>query len=195
MSKIDLTVFITGVTLLVLGIGCFLLGEAFPRLNSILAGAGGTLIGLALPQLSKIGKGAVAGIVLLASLSSAPAQAQTYGGCFDDGRICAGPAVALTVGQLNLSTGKFGGGVSPGIGYGLVLHPDRWYATGLAFYAAFSVGGGKPNSLDPSLMLSFANYLRIGFAVPISEREGGGLNREFVLRFGIGADVGKETPK
>lgn len=121
----------------------------------------------------------------------ARANADQFGGCTADRSVCAGPAVAVTLGQLNLSTGKFGGGVSPGIGYGLVLNPDRWYATGLAFYAAFSVGGGKPNSLDPSLMLSFANYVRLGFAVPFSEREGDGLGHEFVLRFGLGSDFGR----
>jgi len=129
-------------------------------------------------------------VMLLLFIRCAHAD-QQFGGCSISGVVCAGPAVAVTLGELNLSTSKFSGGISPGVGYGVTLCQDRWYATGAAFYAAFSVGGGKPNSLDPSLMVSFANYLRIGFALPISEKDGGGLNHEFVLRFGIGADFGK----
>jgi hypothetical protein len=128
--------------------------------------------------------------LLLAKTAKADSQ---FGGCFAGGTICAGPSATITVGEFNLSTGKFSGGVSPGLGYGLTYAPDQWYATGLAGYLAFSVGGSEPNHARPSLMFSFANYLRIGAGLAITEQPVGTL-KNWSLLFGIGADFGG-TPK
>lgn len=128
----------------------------------------------------------IATIVLMVS---APAAAQQFGNCFASGKLCAGPSATITVGEFNLATSKFSGGVSPGLGYGLTYQPDQWYATGLAAYLAFSVGGSGPSNAKPSLMLSFANYIRIGAALAITEREIGVL-KQWSLLFGLGSDFG-----
>jgi hypothetical protein len=125
----------------------------------------------------------------LTLFAAAPAAAQQFGGCFAGGTVCAGPSATVTVGEFNLSTSKFSGGVSPGLGYGLTYMPDAWYATGLAGYLAFGVGGEQPNHAKPSLMLSFANYLRLGVGVAITEQAVGTL-KQVSLLFGIGSDFG-----
>lgn len=122
-------------------------------------------------------------------LAPREASAQQFGGCFASGALCAGPSATITVGEYNVTTGKFGGGASPGLGYGITYAPDRWYATGLSLNLAFSVGGGQPNSARPALMLSFANYVRIGVGMAITEQNVGTL-RQWSLLFGLGSDFG-----
>lgn len=122
-------------------------------------------------------------------LTALPARAEQFGGCFAGGKLCAGPSATITVGEFNLATQKFSGGVSPGIGYGMTYAPERWYATGLAGYLAFSVGGAQPNSARPALLLSFANYLRLGVGLAVTERDVGTL-KQWSLLFGIGSDFG-----
>jgi hypothetical protein len=100
--------------------------------------------------------------------------------------------VAVTVGQFNLATSKFSGGLNPGVGYGLTAYQDRWYATGLAAYLAFSVGGGEPNQAIPSMLISFANYLRVGAGVSIVETDGP-VRTQWRLLFGLGTDLGGST--
>ena len=119
----------------------------------------------------------------------AGAAESQFGGCFAQGRLCAGPSATITVGEFNLSTSKFSGGVSPGIGYGVTYAPDAWYATGLAGYLAFSVGGGQPNLAKPSLLVSFANYIRLGVSYSIAE-QAVGTARAFSIAFGLGSDFG-----
>jgi hypothetical protein len=121
-----------------------------------------------------------------------PARAQEFGGCSARRTLCAGPAVAVTVGQFNLATSKFSGGLNPGVGYGLTAYQDRWYATGLAAYLAFSVGGGEPNQAIPSMLISFANYLRVGAGVSIVETDGP-VRTQWRLLFGLGTDLGGST--
>jgi hypothetical protein len=130
----------------------------------------------------------VLGVLLLGLVRYAKADSQ-FGGCFAGGKVCAGPSATVTVGEFNLSTSKFSGGVSPGLGYGLTYMPDAWYATGVAGYLAFSVGGEQPNHARPSLMFSFANYLRIGAGMAITEQPIGTL-KQWSLLFGIGSDFG-----
>lgn len=133
-------------------------------------------------------------VALLICLSAAPAYAaeSQFGGCFAGGRACAGPSATITVGEFNLARQKFSGGVSPGIGYGITYAPDSWYATGIAGYLSFSVGGSQPNSARPALMLSFANYVRVGVGVAITEQDVGTL-KQWSLLFGLGADFGSTT--
>ena len=131
----------------------------------------------------------VAGMALLGT-----ARAAEFGGCWSSGVYCAGPSATITVGELNLAEQKFSGGVSPGIGYGVTWQPAKWYSTGLAAYLDFSVGGSKPNRARPALMLSFANYVRIGAALSITERTGQGMLAQWSLLFGIGSDIGSSMP-
>jgi hypothetical protein len=130
----------------------------------------------------------LAAMTLLWSGRSLAADSQ-FGGCFAGGQLCAGPSATITVGEFNLTTQKFSGGVSPGIGYGMTYAPDAWYATGLSAYLAFTVGGGQPNSARPALMFSFANYVRLGMGMAITERDVGIL-QQWSLLFGLGSDFG-----
>jgi hypothetical protein len=113
-----------------------------------------------------------------------------FGGCLAGGDICLGPSASVTVGQFNLSTSKFSGGVIPGIGYGATYKPNEWYATGAALYLSFQVGQGQPNQAVPSLMFSFANYVRLGVGVSIVEQESGPTKNSWSLLFGLGSDFG-----
>lgn len=129
----------------------------------------------------------VLGSLLLAG--QAMAQSPQFGGCIRDGAVCFGPSATVTVGQFNFSTSKFSGGIVPGIGYGATYAPTQWYATGLAGYLAFTVGRGAPNEAIPSLMLSFANYVRVGAGVSITETAGP-VQTQWRLLFGLGSDFG-----
>jgi hypothetical protein len=136
------------------------------------------------------GPGALALLVLgIAMLLGGTARAQQFGGCVDGGLVCFGPSATVTVGQFNLATQKFSGGVVPGIGYGATYAQTQWYATGLAAYLSFSVGQGQPNQAIPSLMLSFANYVRVGAGVSITETDGP-VQTQWRLLFGLGTDIG-----
>lgn len=127
--------------------------------------------------------------VLLLFAPHARAQDRQFGGCWKGGAWCAGPAVAISVGQLNLSTSKFSGGIIPGVGYGVTYGQGQWYASGAALYLAFQVGQGVPTTATPSLLFSFANYVRAGAGVSLSETSGP-VRADWLLLFGMGADVG-----
>ena len=137
------------------------------------------------------GPGAAAAILILGSLLVAgQARADNqFGGCVASGAVCFGPSATVTVGQFNFTTSKFSGGIVPGVGYGATYMQSEWYATGLAGYLAFTVGKGEPNQAIPSLMLSFANYLRLGAGVSITETAGP-VETQWRLLFGIGSDFG-----
>jgi hypothetical protein len=138
----------------------------------------------------------LAAAALIAALAcSAQAEAQQFGGCFLQGRACAGPSATISVGVYNATTGKFSGGVVPGLGYGITYAPDQWYAAGLAAYFSFQVGQGQPNQAVPSLMLSFANYIRVGLGVRITERQepappDAPPGTQWLVFFGLGSDFG-----
>ena len=78
----------------------------------------------------------------------------------------------------------------PGIGYGATYKPNEWYATGAALYLSFQVGQGQPNQAIPSLMLSFANYVRLGLGVSITEQDTGPTKKSWSVLFGLGSDFG-----
>lgn len=132
------------------------------------------------------------GLVLFCFTLTASAE-QQFGGCVKDEALCFGPSVTISLGQFNFSTNKFSGGIIPGAGYGATYAPTEWYATGLAGYLAFTIGQDEPNQAIPSLILSFANYLRIGCGMSITETDGP-VKKDFRLLFGVGSDVGG-TPK
>jgi hypothetical protein len=130
-------------------------------------------------------------LALLALLLAWPAfgAESKYGGCFADGRLCAGPSATVTLGQLNLSTGKFSAGTLPGIGYGLVLNPDRWYSAGVGLYENLQIGQGEPNHAITSFVFSFAEFIRLGLAIGAFETDGP-VRTDLRLLFGLGADIG-----
>jgi len=172
-------------------------GQAIAFLNKFLPDgtAPASSSGSQIRPMPPAGPVAVLVLVLGSLLFASSARAdQQFGGCFAGGQLCAGPSVAITVGQFNLATSKFSGGVSPGVGYGVTYRQDQWYATGLAAYLAFTVGGSDPNQAIPSLMLSFANYVRVGAGVSITEQSSGPALTQWRLLFGFGSDFGG-TPK
>jgi hypothetical protein len=146
-----------------------------------------------------------AAVVLLTVLVAAPAQAQTptpadrpLGGCIAStalGQTCFGPAVAITVGRYNLTTGKFSGGVIPGIGYGATIAADQWYQTNLSMYLDFKAGGAEPNQATPSIMVAFANYVRVGLGASFTEQSTGPAQIQWMLNFALGSDFGGPTPQ
>jgi hypothetical protein len=143
------------------------------------------------------GKGGALLIFLVASLLSTTALAQApspqFGGCFAQGAVCLGPSASITLGELNLATSKFSGGIIPGVGYGVTYAQGEWYATGAAFYFSFKAGQDGPNQAIPSLVLSFANYVRVGTGCAITETSGP-VQTQWLLLFGLGSDFGG-TPK
>ena len=140
---------------------------------------------------SKVGMLLVlAGSLLAAStaLAQTPPSPQ-FGGCFAQGQVCLGPSASITLGELNLATSKFSGGIIPGVGYGVTYAQSEWYATGLALYFSFKAGQDGPNQAIPSLVLSFANYVRVGTGVAITETDGP-VQTQWLLLFGLGSDFG-----
>lgn len=105
---------------------------------------------------------------------------------------------AVTIGRYE--GGKFSAGLLPGLGYGLVLSPDRWYALGLAAYGQLSVGS-PPNTGALSALVSFANFIRFGVGETWTEQASGPARSSTALLFGLGSDIGgspkymKETTK
>lgn len=93
----------------------------------------------------------------------------------------------MTVGKYE--GGKFAAGFLPGLGYGLVLLPKKWYSLGLAAYGQLSVGT-SPNTGALSFLLSFANYVRVGLGETWEEQSSGPARRSTALLFGLGSDVG-----
>ena len=120
-----------------------------------------------------------------------PLHAQTpqFGTCFGvDQKTCVGPAVSVTVGEFNLNTSKFAGGIVPGVGYGVTYSGP--VQLGAALYASFLVGQGQPNQLAPSLILSIANYIQIGAGPEIIEQPSGPAQIQWRLLFGLGTSFG-----
>jgi hypothetical protein len=130
----------------------------------------------------------IAALLCLLVAKASAEDGPRFGGCFSGGALCVGPSAAITVGELNLSTGKFSGGVIPGVGYGIVYQPSKWYATGLAAYLSFLVGRGQANQVAPTLMVSFASYIRLGLGAIVQEQEAGPARTQWRLMFGMGSD-------
>jgi hypothetical protein len=108
-------------------------------------------------------------------LLAGAARAQTYGGCFAGGQLCAGPSASITVVQFNLATSTFQGGVSPGIGYGLTYTPPSapWAAVGVDLYASVRLGSAMPNQATFSFMGHAFNYLFVGIGPTITQEPAG----------------------
>ena len=133
----------------------------------------------------------LASLALLAALSASPAARadRQFGGCSEEIHTCFGFSASLHLVEVNLSARKIGGGFVPGAGYGATFAPDKWYAAGLAAYLSTSVGGGKPSNVTPSLVASFANYLRVGVGLSVAE-QGSTWGTEWLLLLGVGSDFG-----
>ena len=136
------------------------------------------------------GPKAVAALLLVGSLLLA-GQAQAspeFGGCVLDGKLCFGPAAAVTVGKYQ--GGKFSAGIMPGACYEAVAYPDRWYSFGVSGCGQLEVGGSAPNSGGGSLLASFANWFRGGISRIWTEQPAGPSKGEWAALFGFGSMFG-----
>lgn len=87
-----------------------------------------------------------------------------FGGCNASGSICGGPSASASFVILDLTNGTSKGGFVPGAGYGVTFLANRWYNIGLSAYVSYvTSGNGLPAVLTPTLVFSFAEYVRIGF--------------------------------
>lgn len=142
-------------------------------------------------------------LVGASALGAAPARADApsnkYGGCIVwsdvDHAECtleAGVATAVMLGRYE--SGRFSAGFLPGIGYGLVLAPDHWYALGVAAYGSLLVGSTAsspaPDGASLSAVVSFANYLRFGIGETWLQQEVGPVKRGTAFLFGLGDNFG-----
>jgi hypothetical protein len=138
----------------------------------------GEVVDLPTAKLGKPGPGApVVAVLMLAGsmLWGSAARAQTYGGCFAGGVLCAGPSASITVVNFNLATSSFTGGISPGVGYGVTFTPPSapWAAVGLDLYASVRLGQSLPNMAMFSLMGHFANYVFLGIGPTVTQEPAG----------------------
>jgi hypothetical protein len=131
-------------------------------------------------------------VALLSTVPPRPARAQSpqFGDCLNEGSTCLGPSASITIGEFNLSTSKFTGGFIPGAGYGATFMADTWHSVGVDLYLSFVVSQSVPNNAIPTLMLSFANYARVGFGYSVTEQSSGPALRQPLLLFGVGSNFG-----
>ena len=127
----------------------------------------------------------VLGSLLLAGQAQASPE---FGGCVLDGKLCFGPAAAVTVGKYQ--GGKFSAGIMPGACYEAVAYPDRWYSFGISGCGQLEVGGSAPNSGGGSLLASFANWFRGGISRIWTEQPEGTAKGEWAALFGFGSMFG-----
>jgi hypothetical protein len=121
------------------------------------------------------------------AVASPSLAGQQFGGCVERLHLCLGASAALHLLQWNLTTNRLSAGIVPGAGYGATWSPEEWYAAGLHLYLSSVVGGGRPANLTPSLVASFANYVRVGVGASI-DVEGRPSKPEWILLFGLGSD-------
>jgi hypothetical protein len=133
----------------------------------------------------------------------------SFGSCWDlpGGQIaCTRVSGAAFLGQYDATTGKFGGGIAPGAGYGFSLtsgDPTKpWLEGAVDAYLAAQFGqtsaaGGTPipNNVTVMGVLSFADYVRVGFGPTWIEQSSGPAKAHYIIYFGLGSSLGEETNK
>lgn len=97
-----------------------------------------------------------------------PATPTRFGGCSKHGNFCYGPAANLSLVLFNMRTGDFTLGVIPGVGYGITAFANQPYKVGVGFFGNFkSKSENSPSSGMASVVLSFAEYVRLGAAYEV----------------------------
>jgi hypothetical protein len=147
-------------------------------------------------------------VILLPGQASAQNLASA-GGCWKlpSGQIaCTRVSGAVFLGQYNASTGKFGGGVTPAAGYGFSLtsgDPTKtWLEGAIDVYLGAQFGQTSPtdgtvipNNVSLIAVLSFADYLRLGFGPNWIEQPTGPAKAYYIIYFGLGSSFGEGTNK
>jgi hypothetical protein len=162
---------------------------------------------------SRAAKAAVVALAIAFPLL-APSRAlalglSSFGGCWDlpGGQIaCTRVSGAAFLGQYDVTTGKFGGGLTPGAGYGFSLtsgDPTKsWLEGAMDVYLAAQFGQTSaadgtpiPNNVVVIGVLSFADYVRVGFGPTWIEQPSGPAKAHYLIYFGLGSSFGEETNK
>jgi hypothetical protein len=110
-----------------------------------------------------------------------PAPSPKFGGCV--GPTCFGPSVSVSLVAMSLKTGDVTSTFDPGIGYGVTLHTDKWYKFGASASIAFPQFDGA-RRVQPAIVFSFAEFVRVGLACPLYVRGGFAENAQVLLAFG-----------
>jgi hypothetical protein len=85
------------------------------------------------------------------------------GGCLKGGRICFGPAIAISTAAWDITHRRVITSLSPGLGYGVTFNQGKWDAFGFDFYVSLK-SGGPLEGLTFGGMAKFASgYIRVGF--------------------------------
>lgn len=99
---------------------------------------------------------------VLPSDDPAPPTKPQIGGCFASGKHCIGPAIALSLGAINLSKKQVEGAFSPGVGLQLTLNSGQWYSVGIGAY--FNLDAGAQNASAASMVSLLNGYLKVGYS-------------------------------
>jgi hypothetical protein len=145
-------------------------------------------------MLKKIAASALLAITLVAGPVRADESTPTrrFGGCSSGGFFCAGPSASISLVGWNFKQERFRLGLTPGFGYGVTFFANDWYQTGLAVYVSVLSQPDRPTVATPAVVLSFAEYVRLGLAVDVVERTAttpSGSEASFL--FGFGFDFGR----
>jgi hypothetical protein len=115
-------------------------------------------------MMKSLAMGVVAGLALAVPQQARADDAPTrrFGDCVDGGFFCFGPSATISLVDYDLKAHRTKLGFIPGIGYGVVLFADKPYALGASIYVAVSGDSASPTVITPSVILSFAEYVRFG---------------------------------
>jgi hypothetical protein len=148
----------------------------------------------------------------LSTILCSKASAQNLssaGGCWrlSSGQIaCTRISGAAFIGMYNVSTGKFSGGLTPSAGYGFSLtsgdKTKPWLEGAIDLYLGAQFGQTSPtdgtvipNNVSLIAVLSFADYLRVGFGPNWIEQPTGPAKAYYIIYFGLGSSFGEGTNK
>ena len=110
--------------------------------------------------------------VAFAQSSGAP----LFGGCTTSrnlGSVCVGADISIALLTINLAESNLSFGTRGGPGVLVRAWSDKWYSAGVGGYLVTNVGGSAPNEIDPSIVLNFAQYVRVGMGWILREQGSG----------------------
>ena len=94
------------------------------------------------------------------------------GGCLANNAVCFGTAADVVLTKVGLSSSNKGisGGFSTGVGYGVTVAPDKFYATGLDLFLNVNLSGSSAlaSRVSPALMVHAMNYLFLGVTLDVT---------------------------
>ena len=100
--------------------------------------------------------------------------------------ICFSPAANITVGLYNVNTGKFSKDFQAGVGYQVTFASSQWYRSGVGLFLNADLSD-TPNRVTPSIMISIAEWARLGVGMMFISQDSGGPTHQFLLMLAGGA--------